>query len=231
VELALNESHSNVLARKSLRSLEEGQLLLSSFRFNPYHTVLVPAITIATRDWLLSFLLQLQLLHTRHSTSPITMAEDRERSRSPDPAPAPADEAAAPAAAENGGGAAPAEGGGSGEEVKLYIGNLDYATDEAKLREEFGQFGTVTDVFLPVERGTQRPRGFGFVTYSDRPSAENAISKMDQAQLDGRTIRVNESRPKGSRAPGGGGGFNASGKEEVKVCHIMMCTSIRSCVC
>ena len=44
---------------------------------------------------------------------------------------------------------------------RLYVGNLDYATDETKLRDEFGQFGTVTDVFLPVERSTQRPRGFG----------------------------------------------------------------------
>ena len=50
-----------------------------------------------------------------------------------------------------------------------------------------------------------------------RESAEDAISKMDQSQLDGRTIRVNESRPKGTRAPGAGGGFNSAGKEEVKL--------------
>lgn len=94
------------------------------------------------------------------------------------------------------------------------------ATDEARLREEFGAFGTVTDVFLPTDRNTMRPRGFGFVTFSTRESAEKAISKMDQAQLDGRTIRVNESRPKGAGrgfGPGGGGGFNASGREEVKL--------------
>jgi len=106
------------------------------------------------------------------------------------------------------------------DEVKLYVGNLDYATDEQRLREEFGSFGTVTDVFLPVERGTNRPRGFGFVTLSTRDAAEKSISKMDQAQLDGRTIRVNESRPKGERGaagPGGSGTFNSSGKEEVKL--------------
>jgi RNA recognition motif-containing protein len=98
------------------------------------------------------------------------------------------------------------------------------ATDEQRLRDEFGNFGTVTDVFLPMERGTQRPRGFGFVTLSSRAAAESAISKMDQAQLDGRTIRVNESRPKGERAPpgrglgpGGAVGFNAAGKEDVKL--------------
>lgn len=87
------------------------------------------------------------------------------------------------------------------------------------MRDEFSQFGEVTDVFLPVERGTSRPRGFGFVTMKTREAAEDAISKMDQSQLDGRTIRVNESRPKGSKAGGGGGssGFNSSGKEDVKL--------------
>jgi nucleolin len=100
------------------------------------------------------------------------------------------------------------------------------ATDEARLREEFSKFGTVTEVFLPTERSTQRPRGFGFVTLQAREAAENAISKLDQSQLDGRTIRVNESRPKGSgpsgdsgrpAGPGGSSGFNSSGKEEVKL--------------
>lgn len=138
---------------------------------------------------------------------------DRERSRSPEPSSAPAADDSG--AVSNGGGH-----GENGEEVKLYVGNLDYATDEKKLREEFGQFGVVTDVFLPVERGTSRPRGFGFVTMSNRSEAENAISKMDQAQVDGRTIRVNESRPKGAAGPrdaAGGSGFNASGKEDVSI--------------
>jgi cold-inducible RNA-binding protein len=110
---------------------------------------------------------------------------------------------------------------GEGEGIKLYVGNLDYATDEQRLREEFGKFGSVTEVFLPTERGTNRPRGFGFVTLATRDAAEKAISKMDQAQLDGRTIRVNESRPKGERdpglGPGGAGRFNSAGKEEVKL--------------
>lgn len=94
------------------------------------------------------------------------------------------------------------------------------ATDEQKLRDEFSNFGTVTDVFLPMERGTQRPRGFGFVTLSTRSAAEQAISKMDQSQLDGRTIRVNESKPREQGGPRGGapgGGFNSAGKSEVKL--------------
>ena len=101
--------------------------------------------------------------------------------------------------------------------------NVCIATDENRLREEFSSFGTVTDVFLPMDRASNRPRGFGFVTLSTRKSAEDAIAKMDQSQLDGRTIRVNESKPRGEgpprggMGPGGGGGFNSAGKEEVKL--------------
>jgi len=81
-----------------------------------------------------------------------------------------------------------------------------------------------------MERGTNRPRGFGFVTMGTRAAAEEAISRMDQAQLDGRTIRVNESRPRGegppgrgsdngqpNLGPGGRGTFNPEGKPEVKL--------------
>ena len=108
------------------------------------------------------------------------------------------------------------------------------ATDEPRLREVFGAFGTVTDVFLPMERGTSRPRGFGFVTLGSRSAAEESISKMDQSQLDGRTIRVNESKPRGEGpadtgrggfagsggkglGPGGFGNFNPQGNQEVKL--------------
>ena len=81
-----------------------------------------------------------------------------------------------------------------------------------------------------MERGTSRPRGFGFVTFANRDAAEAAISKMDQSQLDGRTIRVNESKPRGEgpgaggggggrpgMGPGGVGGFNPQGRDEVKL--------------
>lgn len=157
---------------------------------------------------------------------------DRDRSRSPDRGAPPADdqEDYPPHDDNAGGGAAAGDnqngdsgaGGEDAEGVKLYVGNLDYATDEQRLRDEFGQFGApVTEIFLPTERGTNRPRGFGFVTLATRDAAEKAISKMDQAQLDGRTIRVNESRPKGERRPGAGPGgasnFNSAGKEEVKL--------------
>jgi len=85
-------------------------------------------------------------------------------------------------------------------------------------------------VFLPTDRETKRPRGFGFVTFANRPDAEDAISKMEGAQLDGRTIRVSESKPRGEGSSdnprsggsaqggrGGGGGFNSSNRTEVKL--------------
>ena len=98
-------------------------------------------------------------------------------------------------------------------------------TNEDRLRQVFGEFGPVTDVFLPSDRNTGRPRGFGFVTMGTRPAAESAIAKMDQSQLDGRTVRVNESKPRGEGpadrergfGPGGMGGFNSSGRPEVKL--------------
>eukprot|EP00569_Conticribra_weissflogii_P015819 CAMPEP_0171390886 /NCGR_PEP_ID=MMETSP0880-20121228/876_1 /TAXON_ID=67004 /ORGANISM="Thalassiosira weissflogii, Strain CCMP1336" /LENGTH=251 /DNA_ID=CAMNT_0011903403 /DNA_START=93 /DNA_END=844 /DNA_ORIENTATION=+ len=157
---------------------------------------------------------------------------DRSRSRSRSPDRSGANHNDAPASDNKGDDHGDNNRGGGGEgrdangdEVKLYVGNLDYATDEPRLREVFGEFGAVTDVFLPMERGTSRPRGFGFVTLATRSAAEAAISKMDQSQLDGRTIRVNESKPRGQgpadRAkglgPGGMGGFNPSGREEVKL--------------
>ena len=107
------------------------------------------------------------------------------------------------------------------------------ATDENKLRDTFGGFGNVTDIFLPVHRDSGRPRGFGYVSFETRAAAEEAISKMDQTELDSRTIRVNESRPKGEdgdfrspggrgaggRGAGGRGGFNSGGarSENVKL--------------
>ena len=104
---------------------------------------------------------------------------------------------------------------------------LKTETDEKKLRDAFSAFGEVTDVFLPTDRDSQRPRGFGFVTFARRSDAQDAISKMEGSQLDGRTIRVNESRPRGegpsdnqrsaALGPGGRSGFNVSNRPDVKL--------------
>lgn len=104
-----------------------------------------------------------------------------------------------------------AEGyGGSGEEVRLYVGNLSYNTNENSLRSQFEAYGTITDVFLPVDRTSGRLRGFGFVAYGNRDDAQRAIFYMNDTNLDGRIIIVNESRPRGGGGwgSGGGGGFD-----------------------
>lgn len=103
-------------------------------------------------------------------------------------------------------------GGGGGSfnasgqpDVKLYVGNLSFDTTEVSLRDAFSEFGTVSDCFLPTDRDSGRPRGFAFVTMPSK-EAEEAMNKMNETELDGRTIRVNESRPRGDRGGGGGGG-------------------------
>merc|ERR1711935_1183837 len=74
----------------------------------------------------------------------------------------------------------------------------------------------ITKIFMPMDRESGRPRGFGFVEYDSRKDAEAAIAKMDQAPLGSRNLRVNESKPRVERSAGGGG-FNASGSAEVKL--------------
>ena len=102
------------------------------------------------------------------------------------------------------------------EGVKMYVGNLSFDTTEDTLRSTFGEFGTVTDVFLPVHRDSGNPRGFAFVTLSERDAAEKAIAAWDGKELDGRTLKVNESKPKVDYAAGGGG-FNSAGLADVKL--------------
>jgi len=78
-------------------------------------------------------------------------------------------------------------------------------TTEQTIRDQFAAFGNVIDVFLPTDRYSGRSRGFGFVTLSNKAEADAAIASMDQTELDGRTIKVVESKPKGERESYGGG--------------------------
>jgi len=100
--------------------------------------------------------------------------------------------------------------------VKLYIGNLDYDTNEQRLRDVFNEFGDVIDIFIPVVRATKRSRGFAFVTFDSQDAAAQAIAQRDQTELDGRTIRVNESRPRGQHDRNNGV-FNMAGHTDVKL--------------
>lgn len=79
---------------------------------------------------------------------------------------------------------------------KLYIGNLSFNTTEDGLRDAFGQFGNITDVYVAMDRETGRPRGFAFITFSSGDEASAAISAMDGKDLDGRNLKVNEAKPK-----------------------------------
>ena len=102
---------------------------------------------------------------------------------------------------------------------KLYVGNMSFKTTEADLRAAFGQFGSVTDVYIANDRETGRPRGFAFVEMATPEAARKAIETLDGTDLDGRTLRVNEAqdRPRGPRPggggmrPGGGGGLRSGG--------------------
>lgn len=100
--------------------------------------------------------------------------------------------------------------------VRLFIGNLPYAASEAELREHLSSVGEPTQIVLPVDRETGRPRGFAFVDYADRAVAEAAISRFDQQPFKGRPLAVSEARPRedrpaGAPRPGGYGGPRPGG--------------------
>jgi RNA recognition motif-containing protein len=96
---------------------------------------------------------------------------------------------------------------------KLFVGNLSFNTTENALQDAFAAYGTVTETNLMMDRMTNRPRGFGFVTMSTADEAQKAIAAMNGAQLDGRALTVNIARPREDRPPGGGGGGGGGRRE------------------
>lgn len=79
--------------------------------------------------------------------------------------------------------------------MKIYVGNLPFSCTEDELRELFGSHGEVQSVAMINDRETGRPRGFGFVEMPDAEGAK-AINNLDGTQLGGRTLRINEARPR-----------------------------------
>ncbi|MCC7008445.1 MAG: RNA-binding protein [Acidobacteria bacterium] len=100
--------------------------------------------------------------------------------------------------------------------VRLFVGNMPYGATEADLRAHFSTVGSPSQVVIPVDRETGRPRGFAFVEFIDRAIAEQAIQRFNQQLFMGRSLSVSEARPREERpaggyrpsggAPGGGGG-------------------------
>lgn len=90
--------------------------------------------------------------------------------------------------------------------VRLFVGNLSYSTTEADLRTYFGGIAPPSQVVLPVDRETGRPRGFAFVEFLDRAHAEQAIQRFNGQPFNGRPLAVSEARAREDRGPGGGPG-------------------------
>jgi RNA recognition motif-containing protein len=91
---------------------------------------------------------------------------------------------------------------------KLYVGNLSFSTTEDSLNAAFAAHGTVLSAVIVQDRETGRPRGFGFVEMED--GAEDAIANLNGKEIDGRSLTVNEARPRAER--GGGGGRGGGGR-------------------
>ena len=100
----------------------------------------------------------------------------------------------------------------------LYVGNLPHSTTEAELRNVFEAHGAVEKVTLMTDRETGRSRGFGFVEMTNAGEADKAIAALNGSELGGRTLTVNEARPKSDRPRSGGrfGGGGGRGRDDYR---------------
>ena len=97
---------------------------------------------------------------------------------------------------------------------KLYVGNLPYETGEAELQELFGRSGNVESVRVMRDMATGRARGFAFVEMATDDEAQAAITKLNEHQMGGRSLTVNEARPKPASSGGFGGGDSSRRRSE-----------------
>jgi RNA recognition motif-containing protein len=98
--------------------------------------------------------------------------------------------------------------------VNIYVGNLAYATTEAELRQAFEAFGRVESVSIIQDRETGRSKGFGFVVMPDATQAQAAVNGLNDKDVGGRRIRVNEARPRTDNGGGGGRSMDRRGSRE-----------------
>ncbi len=94
----------------------------------------------------------------------------------------------------------------------IFVGNLNFGATEGAVRSLFEQYGAVERVSIVTDRDTGQARGFGFVEMSANADADRAIAELNGRDMDGRALNVNEARPKGDRASGGGGGQRHSNR-------------------
>jgi RNA recognition motif-containing protein len=95
--------------------------------------------------------------------------------------------------------------------MKLYVGNLAFATSSQDLQELFASAGTVESASVVEDRETGRSRGFGFVEMSTKEEGAAAISQFNGKEVNGRALNVNEAKPREPRTGGGGGGRGGYG--------------------
>ena len=95
--------------------------------------------------------------------------------------------------------------------MNIYVGNLSFDTSESDLQAAFAAYGAVSTARIATDRDTGRARGFGFVEMANQEEAQAAIKALNGSDLQGRTLTVNEARPREERRTGGGGGGNRGG--------------------
>ena len=95
--------------------------------------------------------------------------------------------------------------------MRIYVGNLPYNSTEGELRDLFAEHGEVVSASIVMDRETGRSRGFGFIEMDDA-TANAAIEKLNGTQFDGRSLVVNEARPREQRSGGGFGGGGGRGR-------------------
>jgi cold-inducible RNA-binding protein len=94
---------------------------------------------------------------------------------------------------------------------RLYVGGLPYSATEQDLENLFASAGTVTSAVVVTDRSTGQAKGFGFVEMSTDAEADAAINSLNGTQMGGRTLTVNEAKPREDRSGGGGGGRSGGG--------------------
>ncbi len=95
--------------------------------------------------------------------------------------------------------------------MNIYVGNLSFDATENDVRQAFEAHGAVSSANLIMDRETGRPRGFGFVEMPNDEEARKAITAINETEIAGRAVKVNEAKPREDRGPRGGGGGGGGG--------------------